>query len=203
MAKTLSIITHKVNSANIRKETRDGREVIIVPSKTLPKDIVMNGILYPADEVKKSFKSLDKTIAPFGHPKVNGKHVLAADPRGLNVSYIGAYNDNVVYENDRVSLDKVIDVQVANQSENGRAVLAAIEKGEPIHSSTGVLLEFEQLNTPVTNASGKTYDRIAKNMFFDHDCFLLNEEGAATPSEGVGIRSFNRVKLLARINCTV
>ncbi len=203
MSKTLSIITHKVNSASIRKETRDGREVLIVPSKTLPKDIVMNGILYPADEVKKSFKTLDKTIAPFGHPKVNGKHVLAADPRGLNTCYIGAYNDNVVYENDRVSLDKVIDIQVANQSENGRAVLAAIEKNEPIHTSTGVLLEFETLDTPITNSDGKTYSKVAKNMLFDHDCFLLNEPGAATPADGVGIFVNSNGDELSVINNTI
>ena len=187
MAKLLSNISVQVNSASVRKEKRDGRDYIIVNAKTLPKDIVMNGILYPEDEVKKSYKTLEGTPAPYGHPKVNGKHVSATNPYGINAGWIGAFNENVVYENGRVSMDKVIDIQVANLSENGRKVLAALEKQEPIHTSTGVFVETEDLAEPVTNEAGKKYSRIARNMMFDHDCFLLNTPGAATPDEGVGI----------------
>lgn len=187
MAQVLSNVSVRVNNASIRKETRNGRECIIVPSKTLPAGIVMNGIMYPDDEIKKSYAGLEGTPAPYGHPKVNGKHVSASNPYAINISWIGAHNENVVYSDGRVSLDKVIDVQVANQTENGRAVLAAIEKQEPIHTSTGIFMQIEETPEPVTNSAGKTYSKIAKNMMFDHDCFLLNEEGAATPSEGVGI----------------
>ncbi|MHC2353394.1 hypothetical protein ACVMB3_002852 [Sinorhizobium meliloti] len=169
------------NTKAVRKEKRNGRDVVIVPSATLPDDIIMNGIMYPADEIEKSYVSLNRTPAPLGHPTINGKFVSARDPEGINLGYIGAWNENVRRENGRVFLDKVIDVEVANRSPGGKEVLAAIEKGEPVHTSTGLLANLEA----VSNASD--HKHIARNIQFDHDAILLNESGAATPEQGVGM----------------
>lgn len=174
-------ITRLVNTKTARKEKRNGREVIIVPSATMPNDIVMNGVKYPAKEIEKSYLSLNRSPAPLNHPMVNGKFVSSRDPEGLNQGWIGAWNENARYENGKVYLDKVIDVQKANESEGGRRVLEAIEKGEPVHTSTGLLahLEFVQNNDE--------YEAIAHNIEFDHDAILLDFEGAATPDQGVGL----------------
>lgn len=101
------------NTAAIRREKRNGRDVIIVPSATMPDDVVMNDILYPAAEIAKSFKSLERTPAPLGHPTINGAFVSARDPESINLGWIGAWNENVRQEDGRVLLDKVIDVEVA------------------------------------------------------------------------------------------
>lgn len=174
-----------VNMAAVRKEKRNGRDVIIVPSATLPDDIVMNGsqgkVFYPADEIAKSYKQLERTPAPLGHPVINGKFVSASDPEAIVRHFIGAWNENVRQEGGRVLVDKVIDVQVANSSAGGKSVLKAIEAGEPIHTSTGILMQLE----PVANNA--KYAKIARNMVFDHDAILLGEEGAATPEQGVGM----------------
>lgn len=181
MTKKIRVNVRSVaNVAAVRKEKRNGRDVVIVPSATLPDDIVMNGIKYPADEIAKSFMTLNRTPAPFGHPKVNGKFVSARDPEGINISYVGAWNENVRQGGGRVLLDKVIDVTVANQSENGKAVLEAIDKGEPVHTSTGLLCELGAAN-------GSDHKHVATNIMFDHDAILLNEDGAATPDQGVGM----------------
>ena len=169
-----------VNNAQIRRDKRNGKDVIIVPSATLPDDVVMNNIKYPADEIAKSFHTLDRTFAPFRHPMVNGQYVSAREPEAVNDFYIGAWNENVRRENGRVFLDKVIDVEVAGRTENGKRLLEAINKGEPIHTSTGIFLEVEP-----SDDSGYSY--LAKNMQFDHDAILLDEEGAATPNQGVGM----------------
>ena len=169
------------NTKAVRKEKRNGRDVVIVSSATLPDNIVMNGIMYPAEEIEKSYFSLNRTPAPLGHPVVNGKFVSAKDPEGINLGWIGAWNENLRRENGRVLLDKVIDVEMANRSEGGKAVLAAIEKGEPVHTSTGLFCNLEATND---NAG---YKHIARNLKFDHDAILLNEEGAATPDQGVGM----------------
>lgn len=169
------------NAAKVRKETRHGRQVIIVPSATLPDNVIMNGILYPAEEIEKSFMGLERTPAPLGHPVVNGKLVSARDPLGINVGYIGAHNENVRRESGRVLMDKVIDVEVANRSAGGKAVLAAIEAGGPIHTSTCLLAKL----SPVANAA--TYKQVARGYDFDHDAILLDEPGAATPEQGVGM----------------
>lgn len=175
-------IRTRVNNADIRQETRDGRQVIIVPSKTLPDNIVMNGGLYPADEIASSFHSLEGTLAPVGHPMVNGQYVSALHPEALTGEYQPfARNENVRRQNGVVLLDKVIDVANAEKSEKGQRVIAAINEKKPIHTSTGIMLERE----PVQNADG--HDWIARNMCFDHDCILLDQPGAATPEQGVGM----------------
>lgn len=169
------------NVKAVREEKRNGRDVVIVPSATLPDDVVMNGIRYPAEEIEKSYASLNRTPAPLGHPTINGKFVSARDPEGMNVGYIGAWNENVVRKDGRVFLDKVIDVEVANRTEGGKAVLAAIEKGEAVHTSTGLLCTLEAAN------DATDHKHIARNMMFDHDAILLGEAGAATPEQGVGM----------------
>jgi len=169
------------NTAAIRREKRNGRDVIIVPSATLPDDVVMNDILYPAAEIAKSFSTLERTPAPLGHPSVNGKFLSARDPEGLNQGWIGAWNENVRQEGGRVLLDKVIDIERANQSEGGKRVLAAIEAGEPVHTSTGLLAIMDAANGDVAHKF------TARDIEFDHDAILLDEDGAATPEQGVGM----------------
>lgn len=205
MSKTIRVnVTSVANAKAVRKEKRNGRDVIIVPSATLPDDIVMNGslgpILYPADEIAKSFKGLERTPAPLGHPTINGKFVSASDPEGINIGHIGAWNENVRREKGRVFLDKVIDVEVANRSEGGKAVLAAIEAGGPIHTSTGLLCQLEAVN-----GEGSKHKHVARSIVFDHDAILLNEQGAATPEKGVGmlVNSSGQEEEIEVINSTI
>ena len=170
-----------VNAASIRREQHNGREHIVVPSFTLPDGIVMNKGMYPKDEIDKAYAGLEGTLAPLSHPMVDGDYVSARQPEAINAYHVGAWNRNVKRVGNRVAIEKWIDVEFAKNSESGRALLSAIDKGEPIHTSTGIFLEREM--TP--NADG--YEWIARNMTFDHDALLLNEQGAATPEDGVGM----------------
>ena len=170
-----------VNAASIRREQHNGREHIVVPSFTLPDEVIMNGGLYPHDEIEKSYKSLEGTFAPLGHPQVDGEYVGAERPEAVNAYHFGAFNKNVERRGNRIYVEKFIDVEKAKESEIGRKVLNAIDKGEPIHTSTGIFLDREM--TP--NADG--YGWIARNMHFNHDAVLLGEIGAATPEDGVGM----------------
>lgn len=173
-------ISTAINASQIKRERRDGRDVLIVPSATLPDNIVMNRMMYPADEIAKSYHTLERTPAPLGHPSVNGRFVSAKDPEGLARGWIGAWNEKVRRDNGRVYLDKVIDIAVARQSDGGQAVLEAIEKGEPVHTSTGLYCLAE-------DSANSEYDYIAREIVFDHDAILLGEAGAATPAQGVGM----------------
>ncbi len=173
-------ITRVLNTKAAKKVKRNGRDVIVVPSATLPDDVIMNRIKYPAAEIKKSYKGLEGTPAPLDHPMVNGKFVSAKSPEGINVGWVGAWNENVRQENGRVFLDKVIDVEVANRSEDGKRVLKAIEAGDAIHTSTGLVGFLEKVKND-------DHDAIIHDMEFDHDAILLDFKGAATPEQGVGI----------------
>ena len=170
-----------VNASQIRREKRDGRDVLVVPSYTLPDDVVMNGILYPAAEIENSYTTLEGTPAPLGHPTVNGMFVPSRSPLGLNIGYFGAWNANVTRKDGRVYVEKIIDVERASESAMGRRVLAALESNQPIHTSTGLLMNIRECSrSDLANWEG--YD-----MEFDHDAILLDEQGAATPAQGVGM----------------
>jgi len=164
-----------------REETRNGRKVVVVSSATMPDNVVMNDIRYSADEIAKSYATLNRAPAPLGHPMISGMFVSARDPEAINMNHVGAWNENVRRENGRVFLDKVIDVEVANRTEAGRGLMAVINEGKPIHTSTGLIANLE----PATENSGAKF--MAKDIVFDHDAILLNEKGAATPEQGVGM----------------
>jgi len=185
-----------VDNSKIERFERDGREHIRVPSTTLPDNVIMNDGLYPADEIESSYKSLEGTFAPFGHPHIGGQYVSAKDPRAVNRFHVGAYNENVQRRDGRVRLDKIIDVEFAQRSENGRQLLDAINKGDPIHTSTGLLCNRESVN-------GNGYSWIARNMVYDHDAILTNEIGAATPADGVGMMVNSNGDTIDVINSTI
>lgn len=170
-----------VNKADIRREERNGRPHLVIPSYTLPAEVVMNGGLYPAEEIDRSYATLEGTLAPMGHPQLDGQFISAREPEAINAYHVGAFNRGVEKRGSRVYVEKWVDVEKAAESEAGRKLLEAVAAGEPIHTSTGVFLRRE----PVENADG--YEWIARDMTFDHDAILLGEIGAATPEQGVGM----------------
>lgn len=183
-------VTTRVNASAIRREKHNGRDHWIVPSYTLPGNVIMNGGLYPASEIDTHYQGLEGTLAPLGHPQVNGAFVSAFSPEGLNVGYIGAWNRNAKKSGNRIYVEKWIDVDKANESDGGKRLLErleALEKGDdvpPIHTSVAVFLEQIEANEE-QKAQGAEW--VAKLHSIDHDAILLDEVGAATPEKGVGM----------------
>ena len=183
-------VTTRVNSQSIRREVHNGRDHLVLPSYTLPSNVVMNGGLYTASEIDAHYAGLEGTLAPLGHPQVNGQFVSAFSPEGLNVGFVGAWNRNVKKSGNRIYLEKWVDVIKASESEGGRELLdrvAAIVRGEdvpPIHTSVAVFLDELEPNAE-QKALGANW--VAKIHGMDHDAILLHEVGAATPEQGVGL----------------
>ena len=166
------------------------RQPYSLPSYTLPANVVMNGGLYTEDEINAHYQGLEGTLAPLGHPQVNGQFVSAFSPEGLNVGYVGAWNRNVKKSGNRIYVEKWVDVARAEESEGGRELLervAAIERGDdvpPIHTSVAAFLDQLEPNEQ-QRATGAEW--VAKIHSMDHDAILLHEVGAATPEQGVGL----------------
>lgn len=190
MIKELIQVNTKLTTNTIRRETYNGREHIVVPSYTLPFNIVMNREYYPEAEIIANYQSLEGTLAPLGHPTVNGEFVSAFSPEGLNIGFCGAWNRNVELRGNRVYVEKWVDVETASHSEQGRELLSrleALEKGEskvPIWSSVAVYRE-RMPATEEMKAQGA--DSVVKIMSIDHDAILLHEPPAASPEQGVGL----------------
>lgn len=183
-------ITTQVNSKKIRRVTHNGREHIVLPSYTLPSNVIMNGGLYTEEEIDKHYRGLEDTLAPLGHPQVNGEYVSAFCAEAINAHHVGAWNRNVKKVGNRVYVEKWVDVEVAQRTEHGRELLervADLEEGKdvpPIHTSVAAFLERQE-PTPAQKESGAEW--VAKIDAMDHDAILLHEVGAATPEQGVGL----------------
>ena len=183
-------VTTKVNNQSIRRETYNGKEHWILPSYTLPANVIMNGGLYTAEQIDKHYEGLEGTLAPLGHPEVNGQFVSAFSPEGINQGHVGAWNRNAKKAGNRIYVEKWIDIEVAKQSEKGRELIdriEAIERGEdvpPIHTSIAVFLERLEPNEEQKQMGAEW---VADIKSVDHDAILLHEVGAATPEQGVGM----------------
>lgn len=174
-----------VNSSKIREELIDGEPHIVVPASTLPTEgIVMNAAFYSSDVIINSYKQLENTPAPLGHPVIDGQRVPSSDPRAQNAFGVGAYNRNVRVEDGVVKMEKVINKRIAESTEKGRALLKAIYDEQPIHTSTGLTARVSLTNGAF---NGITYNKVVDEARFDHDAFLIGEEGAATPEQRVGV----------------
>lgn len=181
-----------VNSAsNITTEIINGRPHIVVRGVTpIVDDIVMNGKLYTAAEIAKGYKTLERTPMPLGHPKFDGKHVSARDVQAVNEYHVGAWMQDVEHKDGKVTGDMYVDRRYAESTEKGQRLvnrlddMAERKNVEPIHISTGLLYSGIAANG---ESKGKKYREIVTNMMFDHVANLLDEHGAGTPEEGVGI----------------
>ncbi|EAV1739207.1 hypothetical protein EWP28_02705 [Salmonella enterica] len=183
-------VNTKVNSQTIRREIYNGREHVVIPSYTLPANVIMNREFYPEAEITANYQSMEGTIAPLGHPTVDGRNVSAFSPEGLCTNFIGAWNRNVSLKGNRVYSEKWVDVERAMQSPGGQRLMeriSSLESGdssEPIWSSVAVYRE--QIPAP-GELKKQGADWVVKIHSIDHDAILLDEPPAAGPEKGVGL----------------
>ncbi|EFJ8956517.1 DUF2213 domain-containing protein [Escherichia coli] len=180
-----------INASNISTTTINGQEHYVIRGAVpIVDDIVMNGGLYPAEEINNSYQTMERKLMPIGHPMVNGKYVSANDPQAVNDYYAGAWAQNVSKASDKVVMDVYVNKAVAEAKPDGKRLIQRLDdmitgnNAEPIHVSTGLLLNKEQ---KAGESKGKKHYWVAHNMQFDHIAILLDEPGAGTPEEGVGM----------------
>ncbi|ECD9611586.1 DUF2213 domain-containing protein [Salmonella enterica subsp. salamae] len=180
-----------INASNISTTTINGQEHYVIRGAVpIVDSIVMNGGLYPAEEINNSYQTMEGKLMPLPHPKVDGKYVSANDPRAINSFHVGAWAQNVSKSGDQVVMDVYINKAVAETKPDGKRLINRLDEmidgtnTDPIHLSTGLLTNKEKKSG---ESKGKKYSWIARNMQFDHIAILLDEPGAGTPEEGVGI----------------
>jgi len=187
MSKRVHILS-AVNAANV---TKAGGRYTIRDVCGAVDDIVMNGMLYPADQLAKGVASLEGKPAPAGHPKnAAGQHISAMNGDALLTSYMGAVCRNARHEGGRTLVDIVINESQARAHEGGSKLVQRLDaaiaatNSEPIHVSTGLMVDAITANG---ESLGKKYSRVATNPRYDHLAILLDQRGAGTPEEGVGM----------------
>jgi len=153
--------------------------------------IVMNGMLYPGEQLAAGAPSLEGKPAPAGHPKDDaGRYISANSGDALLSSYAGAVCKNVRHEGGRTVYDVVVNEAQAKAHPDGAKLVERLDaamngtNAAPIHVSTGLYCKAITANG---ESLGKKYSRVATDIVYDHSAILLNEEGAGTPEQGVGM----------------
>ena len=180
-----------INASNISTTIINGQEHYVIRGAVpIVDDIVMNGGLYPAEEINNSYQTMERKLMPLGHPMVGGKYVSANDPQAVNDYYAGAWVQNVSKASDKVVMDVYVNKAVAETKPDGKRLIQRLDdmitgnNADPIHVSTGLLLNKEK---KAGESKGKKHSWVAHNMMFDHVAILLDEPGAGTPEEGIGM----------------
>jgi hypothetical protein len=181
----------RINKNMVSKQNiRDKEHIIVKGAVHMLLNTTMNGIFYPADEVKKLADNIgsDRVTMPSSHPTgENGEFISASDPWALTSNYVGAYAYNFSVQGDKLISDVAIDPVIANTSESGRAIINAIENSEPIDVSTGFYLNVDEKSG--YGSDGEPYEMVASNLTIDHSAFLPNDAGAKNKLEGVGLHT--------------
>jgi len=177
-----------VNAGNVSK---DGSTYTIRDVVGAVDDIVMNSRLYPADQLKAAAATLEGKPAPAGHPKNSaGQAISALNGEALASAWIGSYVRNARHEAGRTIADVVVNEAQARAHPDGAKLIERLDaaiagnNAEPIHVSTGLMMDPIIANG---ESRGKKYSSIVTNIRYDHLAILLNEQGAATPEQGVGM----------------
>ena len=124
----------RCNVAAVRKEKRNGPDVVNRPSATLPATINdMNFDQVSAAEIAKVLHDPEPDPGTVSaNPGQWQVRFGPRDPEGIRRLYRGMERKRA-QEGGRVLLDKVIDVEVAKSTQNGKGRADAIDKGERPH----------------------------------------------------------------------
>ncbi|MCK5614640.1 DUF2213 domain-containing protein [Candidatus Pacearchaeota archaeon] len=169
------IVLNSHSSGKFERKVINGRDHLVTQVVSVELGSVMNGLFYGSEEVKSSITGLKNILAPASHPTVGGANVSAFHPLAINNNHVGAFILNSSIVDDFAISDLAIDVDFANKSDDGKAVVDRVEKGERFGVSTG-------LNATVVNQSGvargREYHGVVTNIEYDHLAILLSETPA-------------------------
>lgn len=193
----VNVLTVINSASNISEQIINGDEHIIIKNAIpIIDDIVLNGGLYPGSEIEKTYQGMNDKFVPYGHPQVDGAYVSASYPMAIPDYHVGAYQTNASRSGGKTFVDIKVNKPYAERTEKGRELLSRVKAlmdnadgAEPIHVSTGLLLNRESAEG---QSKGKKYTWIARNMEWDHLAILPpGTPGAGTPEDGVGIFATN------------
>jgi len=180
------IVSNVDTEVKIKRETFDDVEHLVVPV-IAAKEMVMNGLFYPAEEFKDWVSTWNGVPVPVRHPQVNGLHVSAKSPRIHEQNNIGWFY-NVEFTQDNklkgeiwLNLDKVEKLKHMD-------IVEKFEKGEIVEVSTGL---FSNIEDKKGTFNGVPYDGIVRHIRPDHLALLPDEIGACSIKDGCGAMKNN------------
>jgi hypothetical protein len=185
MAELVIFESNKVDSSKLQLKSLNGRTYLAGPV-VMAKEQVMNGILYPKDELSRGCPGWNGRPVTVGHPKADGKHCSANVPAILEANQIGFIFDSNM-DNDKLRAQLWLDVTKLDMFPEVRD---AIANGVMLEVSTGLMLD----RTEDTGVFGNVeYKGKAINHLPDHLALLPGDVGACSIKDGAGFPRVNRM----------
>lgn len=186
----LSVFT-VAQDVELRRETLDGKEHIVLPLTALVQGTFQcancNGPnFYPAAEFGKNPGAWNGRPVTIGHPQRNGNYVSAGDPDIWGTERIGT-TFHARMEGEKLRVEAWIDPEAVERAgEAAGEVLAAAEGGDQVEVSTAAWID----EVPkVGSYAGRKYDAIQTAFQPDHIALLhLGDKGACSWEDGCGVR---------------
>lgn len=180
------LFTSNVDSAKLVSRTLHGEKYLVGPV-VMAKEIVMNGLFYGDNDLKKSTPHWNQRPVVVGHPKnSNGANISANSPDTLE-KYQAGFLFNTSYDEKETKLKSEIWLSI-NMLKTQKRLKEAIDAGKMLEVSTGLFLDKV---SEEGEFDGRAYNAVAKNYKPDHLAILLDETGACSVEDGAGFPRAN------------
>lgn len=170
------IVTNTAETNNVRRETLQGREYLVVDVTAARADLKLNGGVVPPEEWQRSRVDWNRVPLPIGHPQnARGDFVTARLPEVLDNAVLGDfYYANYDEETYSLNGELWVDVEQAQSlGEYGQMVLDHIERDEPLEVSTAYRAEKGEPR----RVNGEYYEEVRVNLRPDHLAVLPGDLG--------------------------
>ena len=180
----LVTITTNLARSEVKEDTLNGRPHLSAPVMMIKAPIVMNGLLYPVDEVQKFVEAWNGRPVTLFHPKsAEGEYISANSPEVVNSVQLGQIFG--AQFNDGLRAEAWVDVEKARTVRP--EVLDFYEgRRQNLEVSTGL---FGDVVRVVGDLNGVAYEGIMTNIRPDHLALLPGGEGACSWTDGCGLRA--------------
>ena len=177
----------KLNHANAREVTHDGRKHLVVPVIMMVEGVHAgnNGpLLYTPDEFGQNVQAWNGVPVPIIHPHVNGQNVSANDPAMVEQFNAGRLYNAFMGSDNKLRAEAWIDIEKAEQLHPG--IINELKSDCcQMDVSTGMFTNDE--NTPGT-WNNQDYVGVVRDIIPDHLALLPGMEGACNWQDGCGVR---------------
>lgn len=181
------LFTINQTTAPTRRETRNGREFLVVPVVAL-REGVLNDELMLAEEFSHGFEAWNGRAVTIGHPELDGENVSANTPGMLDAIAVGQlFNTGI--KGDIMISEMWIDLSKVPLVDGGAQAVKRFESATLTDVSTAYLRDLEE--KPGT-FKGEAHNGIQRNIKPDHLAILLDEEGACSIADGCGAPRINK-----------
>lgn len=186
--KSARSLTMRVDAAQIRTATFEGKEHLVVPVVAL-----MEGVIHAvnaetpelvlAEELKNCFAGFNGRPVVAGHPDDGVTQISANDPEVLEKEAFGMIF-NAKVEDKKLKAEAWLDPRKASKNERAQNVIDRIKKNEMVEVSVGVFTATENKSGTF---EGKEFVGIWRGIVPDHLAMLSEgTEGACSVDMGCG-----------------